>query len=112
MQHTKTFWAAALGGLTLALIPARALIFAQTPADMAGLALVGHNVSDLERSIQFFEAIDFKVVEGPSAWKVDRDSNKLFNILFSGGTRAAFRRGAESRTAVMHVQSSVSDVPF
>src|SRR5205814_7881671 len=71
------------------------------PADMLGLALVGHNVSNLERSIKFFEAIDFKVVEGPGAWTVDKDSNKLFNT-----------PGAESRTAVMHVQSSVSDVPF
>jgi catechol 2,3-dioxygenase-like lactoylglutathione lyase family enzyme len=68
---------------------------------MQGLALVGHHVSDLERSIEFFEAIDFKVAEGPGGWTVDKELNKLGNT-----------PGAESRTAVMKVQSSVSDVPF
>src|SRR5262249_16929334 len=48
-----------------------------------------------------FEAIDFKVAEGPGNWTVDKDLNKLGNT-----------PGAESRTAVMKVQSSVSDVPF
>lgn len=71
------------------------------PPDMLGLAMVGHHVSDLERSIKFFEAIDFKVAEPPTAWKVDQDLNKLLNT-----------PGAESRTARMRVQSSVSDVPF
>jgi catechol 2,3-dioxygenase-like lactoylglutathione lyase family enzyme len=66
-----------------------------------GLAFVGHQVSDLERSIKFFEAIDFKVVEGPGAWTVDKELNRLGNT-----------PGAESRTATMRVQSSVSDVPF
>ncbi len=71
------------------------------PADIVGLAQVGHNVGDLERSIKFFEAIDFKVAEAPTTWKVDRDLNKLSNT-----------PGAESRTAVMKVQSSVSEIPF
>jgi len=71
------------------------------PTDVLGLALVGHHVSDIERSIKFFEALDFKLVEGPSAWSVDKDLNKLGNT-----------PGAESRTAVMKVQSSVSDTPF
>jgi catechol 2,3-dioxygenase-like lactoylglutathione lyase family enzyme len=66
-----------------------------------GLALVGHQVADLERSIKFFEAIEFKVAEGPGAWTVDKELNKLGNT-----------PGAESRTATMRVQSSVSDVPF
>ena len=70
-------------------------------SDVVGLAWVGHQVSDLERSIRFFEAIDFTVAEGPGEWKVDREVNKLGNT-----------PGAESRTAVMRVQSSVSDVPF
>jgi len=86
--------------LTLAVSP----LFAQPsdrPSDMLGLALVGHHVSDLERSIKFFEAIDFKVVEGPGNWTVDKELNKLGNT-----------PGAESRTATMRVQSSVSDVPF
>ena len=79
-------------------------LFAQPaarPSDVVGLALVGHQVADLERSIKFFEAIDFKVVEGPGAWTVDKELNKLGNT-----------PGAESRTATMRVQSSVSDVPF
>jgi hypothetical protein len=66
-----------------------------------GLVHVGHHVSDIERSIKFYEALDFKLAEGPSAWTVDKDVNKLGNT-----------PGAESRTAVMKVQSSVSDTPF
>jgi catechol 2,3-dioxygenase-like lactoylglutathione lyase family enzyme len=68
---------------------------------VVGLAFVGHQASDLERSIKFFEAIDFRVVEGPGKWTVDKALNKLGNT-----------PGAESRTATMKVQSSVSDVPF
>lgn len=71
------------------------------PSDVLGLAFVGHQVSDLERSIQFFEAIDFKLMEAPGDWKLDREVNEVGNT-----------PGAESRTAVMRVQSSVSDVPF
>jgi catechol 2,3-dioxygenase-like lactoylglutathione lyase family enzyme len=71
------------------------------PTDVLGLALVGHQVADLERSIRFFEAVDFKVIEGPTGWAVDKELNKLGNT-----------PGAESRTATMTVQSSVSDVPF
>src|SRR5579871_6383411 len=79
-------------------------LFAQAPdrpPDVLGLAFVGHQVADLERSIQFFKAIDFQVVEGPGAWTVDKEVNKLGNT-----------PGAQSRTATMRVQSSVSDVPF
>lgn len=99
MKQTRTVLLSALA-ITLA-APS---IFAQAPArpaDIAGLAFVGHQVSDLERSIKFFEAIDFKVVEGPTGWTVDKELNKLANT-----------PGAESRTAIMQVQSSVSDVPF
>lgn len=63
--------------------------------------MVGHHVADLERSIKYFEAIDFKVTEGPGAWTVDKELNRLGNT-----------PGAESRTVTMKVQSSVSDVPF
>jgi len=97
MEHTKTTFA-------LVLTLATASLFAQSssrPSDVLGLALVGHQVSDLERSIKFFEAIDFKVVDGPGAWTVDKELNKLGNT-----------PGAESRTATMRVQSSVSDAPF
>jgi catechol 2,3-dioxygenase-like lactoylglutathione lyase family enzyme len=70
------------------------------PADVLGLAFVGHHVSDLDRSIEFFEAIDFELTNEP-VWEVDEALNRL------GATP-----GAESRTAVMTIQSSVSDVRF
>lgn len=114
MEHTSTSFSIALRGLgvfifALVLTLATPSLFAQPastqggsrPSDVLGLASVGHQVSDLERSIKFFEAIDFKVIEGPGAWTVDKELNKLGNT-----------PGAESRTAVMSVQSSVSDVPF
>jgi hypothetical protein len=94
------------GKISFALVLALAMpsLFGQAsdrPSDVVGMALVGHQVADLERSIKFFEAIDFKVAEGPGAWTVDKQLNKLGNT-----------PGAESRTATMRVQSSVSDVPF
>jgi len=101
MGQNKTF---VVFIFVFALALATASLFAQKserPSDVLGLGFVGHNVSDLERSIKFFEAIDFKVVEGPSGWTVDKELNKLGNT-----------PGAESRTATMKVQSSVSDVPF
>jgi catechol 2,3-dioxygenase-like lactoylglutathione lyase family enzyme len=97
MKHTKT-------SFFLVLLLTMTSLLAQTsgrPSDVVGLALVGHHVSDLERSIKFFEAIDFKVAQGPGKWTVDKELNKLGNT-----------PGAESRTATMKVQSSVSDVPF
>lgn len=91
--------------MKLTFLPLAALLFAQTlfgqATDVLGLAFVGHQVADLERSIKFYEAIDFKVVQAPTAWSVDKDLNKLGNT-----------PGAESRTAILRVQSSVSDVPF
>ena len=105
MGHTKTpFWIAlqSLGVFALAL--AALSLFAQPSdraSDVLGLAFVGHQVSDLERSMKFFEAIDFKVVEEPGDWKVDKELHKLGNT-----------PGAQSRTVTMRVQSSVSDVPF
>ena len=107
MKHTQASFSIARSGagvLLLALALATPSLFAQAsdrPSDMVGLALVGHQVADLERSIKFFEAVDFKVAEGPSAWAVDKEVNKLGNT-----------PGAETRTATMRVQSSVSDVPF
>jgi catechol 2,3-dioxygenase-like lactoylglutathione lyase family enzyme len=109
MENPKTSSWIAIRILTLVLTLTTPSLFAQAssaqaaerPSDMLGLALVGHQVSDLERSIKFFEAIDFKVVEGPGKWTVDKELNKLGNT-----------PGAESRTATMRVQSSVSDVPF
>jgi catechol 2,3-dioxygenase-like lactoylglutathione lyase family enzyme len=114
MKHTKTEHTRASFSIglrrqsvfvfALVLNLGTAALFAQAPdrpSDVVGLALAGHQVSDLERSIKFFEAIDFRVVEGPGAWTVDKELNKLGNT-----------PGAESRTVTMKVQSSVSDVPF
>ena len=107
MEHAKTSFSIAtsrLGVFVLTLALAAPALFAQPagrPSDVLGLFSVGHQVSDLERSIQFFEAIDFKVVDGPGDWKVDEELNRLGNT-----------PGAQSRTAVMQVQSSVSDTPF
>jgi catechol 2,3-dioxygenase-like lactoylglutathione lyase family enzyme len=109
MEHTRTSFPIASRGLggfifTLVLTLATPSLFAQAserPSDVLGLAFAGHQVSDLERSVKFFEAIDFKVVEGPGDWTVDKELNKL-----------GITPGAESRTASMRVQSSVSDVPF
>jgi catechol 2,3-dioxygenase-like lactoylglutathione lyase family enzyme len=101
MKYTKASFRFAF---TLVLALATPSLFAQPsgrPADVVGMALVGHQVADLERSIKYFEAIDFKVLEGPGKWIVDKELNKLGNT-----------PGAESRTATMQVQSSVSDVPF
>ena len=109
MEETKKPFSFALTGLsalilTISLALATSSLLAQQfnrPSDVVGMSLVGHQVSDLERSIKFFEAVDFKVVEGPGSWTVDKELNKLGNT-----------PGAESRTATMRVQSSVSDVPF
>jgi catechol 2,3-dioxygenase-like lactoylglutathione lyase family enzyme len=70
-------------------------------AMVLGMAFDGHQVSNLEQSIKFYETLDFKLSGKPTDWKVDKIVNAL------GGTP-----GAESRTAIMLTQSSVSDKPF
>ena len=102
MEHSKFSIALTRTAFVAALaVPVLLAQPAARPTDIVGLALVGHHVADLERSIKFFEAIDFKVAEGPGKWTVDKELNKLGNT-----------PGAESRTAILRVQSSVSDVPF
>ena len=66
-----------------------------------GMAFDGHQVSNLDQSIKFYEVLDFHLSGKPTDWKVDKEANEL------GGTK-----GAESRTAIMVTQSSVSDKPF
>ncbi len=66
-----------------------------------GMAFDGHQVSNLDQSIKFYEVLDFHLTEKPTDWKVDKVANEL------GGTK-----GAESRTAIVTTQSSVSDKPF
>jgi len=66
-----------------------------------GMAFDGHQVSNLDQSIKFYEVLDFHLSGKPTDWKVEKEANEL------GGTK-----GAESRTAIMVTQSSVSDKPF
>ncbi|MGD1212241.1 MAG: VOC family protein [Candidatus Acidiferrales bacterium] len=65
-----------------------------------GMAFDGHQVSNLDNSIKFYELLDFKVTS-KTDWHVDKTLNKLGNT-----------PGAESRQAVMTTLSSVSDKPF
>ncbi len=65
-----------------------------------GMAFDGHQVSNLDNSIKFYEVLDFKVTS-KTDWKVDKVANAL------GGTK-----GVMSRTAIVVMQSSVSDKPF
>jgi catechol 2,3-dioxygenase-like lactoylglutathione lyase family enzyme len=99
----------AAGALTVAMATAGlARSAARTPQDGAatktgnvlGMAFDGHQVSNLDQSIKFYEVLDFHV-SSKTDWKVDKIANQL------GGTK-----GAESRTAIMTTQSSVSDKPF
>jgi catechol 2,3-dioxygenase-like lactoylglutathione lyase family enzyme len=74
---------------------------ASDQSKVLGMAFDGHQVSNLDQSIKFYEVLDFHLSEKPTDWKVDKVANEL------GGTK-----GAESRTAIMTTQSSVSDKPF
>lgn len=65
-----------------------------------GMAFDGHQVSNLDNSIKFYEALGYPV-SSKTDWKVDKEANAL------GGTK-----GAESRTAIINMPSSVSDKPF
>ena len=65
-----------------------------------GMAFDGHQVSNLDNTIKYYETIDFHV-KSKTDWHVDKELNKLGNT-----------PGAESRQAVMETLSSVSDKPF
>ncbi|MDE3108749.1 MAG: VOC family protein [Acidobacteriota bacterium] len=67
-----------------------------------GMAFDGHSVSNLEKSIAFYKVLDFKVVQKPTGWKVDKSLNKLEGL----------PAGTQSRTAVLATQSSVSSTPY
>ncbi|HXX20869.1 MAG TPA: VOC family protein [Candidatus Acidoferrum sp.] len=78
---------------------------APSSADMGnpmvlGMAFDGHQVSNLDNTIKYYETIDFHV-KSKTDWHVDKELNKLGNT-----------PGAESRQAVMETLSSVSDTPF
>jgi catechol 2,3-dioxygenase-like lactoylglutathione lyase family enzyme len=99
---------AAAGALTFAMATvglARSPRAPKAPDDgvsknVLGMAFDGHQVSNLDNSIKFYEVLDFKVTS-KTDWHVDKTLNKL------GDTP-----GAESRQAVMTTLSSVSDKPF
>ena len=65
-----------------------------------GMAFDGHQVSNLDNTIKYYETIDFHV-KSKTDWHVDKALNKLGNT-----------PGAETRSAVMETLSSVSDKPF
>jgi len=95
---------AAAGALTIA---AASVGTALTPkADdggsgkVLGMAFDGHQVSNLDNSIKYYEALGYPLLS-KTDWKVDKVANAL------GGTA-----GAESRTAIINMPSSVSDKPF
>lgn len=72
-----------------------------TTVSVLGIAFDGHQVSNLDASIKYYEALDFHLQGKETGWKVDKVANEL------GGTP-----GVQSRTAIMLTQSSVSDKPF
>jgi len=98
----------AAGVLTLAIATAGLARSARTPnsadgsasSKVLGMAFDGHQVANLDNSIKYYEVLDFHVTS-KTDWHVDKTLNKLGNT-----------PGAESRTAVMTGQSSVSDKPF
>src|SRR6516164_6524178 len=94
----------AAGALTIA---AASVGTARTPkADdggsgkVLGMAFDGHQVSNLDNSIKYYEALGYPLLS-KTDWKVDKVANAL------GGTA-----GVESRTAIINMPSSVSDKPF
>jgi catechol 2,3-dioxygenase-like lactoylglutathione lyase family enzyme len=69
--------------------------------NVLGIVFDGRQVADLDKSVQFYEALGFQLSDKPTEWKVDKVLNEL------GGTK-----GAMSRTAILTIQSSVSTKPF
>jgi catechol 2,3-dioxygenase-like lactoylglutathione lyase family enzyme len=65
-----------------------------------GMAFDGHQVSNLDNSIKYYEALGYPLLSRTD-WNVDKVANAL------GGTP-----GAESRTAIINMPSSVSDKAF
>ncbi len=65
-----------------------------------GMAFDGHQVANLDTTVKFYETLGYPVASRTD-WKVDKVANEL------GGTK-----GAQSRTAIINMPSSVSDKPF
>ncbi|HXU21603.1 MAG TPA: hypothetical protein VN788_13550, partial [Verrucomicrobiae bacterium] len=67
---------------------------------VVGMAFDGHQVANLDTTVKFYETLGYPV-KSRTDWKVDKVVNEL------GGTK-----GAQSRTAIINMPSSVSDKPF
>lgn len=102
MKSENTLWSS---NLAITIITIVLVISAPAPViaegKVLGLSFVDRHVANLERTVEFYQTLGFQLSGEPSGWKVDKEVNKL------GGTP-----GVESRTAVMTMQSSVSDVPM
>ena len=90
----------AISSVGMARVHARAASPDETKPLVVGIAFDGHQVSNLDNTIKYYEQIDFHV-KSKTDWHVDKVLNKLGNT-----------PGAESRQAVMETLSSVSDKPF
>ena len=108
MKRANSGWSTKLGVVVVACAFVVALSMVGTARSSAdggnpmvlGMAFDGHQVSNLDNTIKYYETIDFRV-KSKTDWHVDKVLNKLGNT-----------PGAESRQAVMETLSSVSDTPF
>jgi catechol 2,3-dioxygenase-like lactoylglutathione lyase family enzyme len=90
----------AISSVGLARVHARAASPDSGNAMVLGMAFDGHQAKDLDLTVKFYETLGYPVASRTD-WKVDKVANAL------GGTK-----GAESRTAIINMPSSVSDKPF
>jgi hypothetical protein len=97
-SHNITF---TIATLVLALAFPALLPAADVAGKVIGMSFVGRQVGNLDDAVKFYEALDFKLASPPGDWQIDAVANRLT------GTP-----GLESRTAVMTMQSSVSDIPM
>ena len=98
---SKNFGAVVAAGVLI--VAAAAVGLAGAAPDtgkVLGMAFDGHQTANLDATVKFYETLGYPVASRTD-WKVDKVANEL------GGTK-----GAESRTAIINMPSSVSDKPF
>jgi len=66
-----------------------------------GLAFVGRQVGDLDKSIAYYKTLGFSVTTDASAWTADPAENRLYKTA-----------GAQYRTAILTLPSSASGKPL
>ncbi len=71
------------------------------PGKVLRLAFDALQVSNLERSVEYYKALGFAVETYPAAWTSDEATNRLFST-----------RGAMSRTAALSIANAYSGKPF